>query len=94
MAQEQQQQQEQQQGITCTGDCLQCSPNQRAYCSAQFTYRTMRLVESLQVVVGGMQSEMAELRAKIDTMQRNEEDVFDPTAKPQKHDELFQEEAQ
>jgi nucleoside phosphorylase len=98
MAQEeQQQQQQQQQGITCTGDCLQCSPNQRAYCAAQFTYRTMRMVEMNQAAIAALTGYVATLKEKIEAMQSNEEKVFDPTsvAVPSKRKEqLFQEETQ
>lgn len=56
----------------CSGDCLKCHPNQRAYCAAQFTYNTMRMVEDMQVTVNDM-------KAKIEAMQNNEALLFDPT---------------
>ena len=55
----------------CSGDCLQCSKEQRAYCSSQFTYNTLRMVEALQKSV-------EELSAKVDAMQGGGQ-VFNPT---------------
>ena len=49
----------------CTGDCMKCTPIQRAYCSAQISYNTMRMVE--------------DLKEKIEAIQSSEAHVFDPT---------------
>ena len=57
----------------CSGDCLKCHPNQRAYCAAQFTYNTMRMVEQ-------MQESINTLSEKITAIQDNEAHVFDPTS--------------
>ena len=56
----------------CSGDCLKCHPNQRAYCAAQFTYNTMRMVEQMQVSISS-------LSEKIEAIQNSEANVFDPT---------------
>ena len=97
MAQEEQHQQQQQQGFACTGDCLQCTPNQRAYCASQFTYRTMRMVEVVQASLSAIQGEVALLKEKIDAIQHNETQVFNPASvvtPSSKHEQLFQEETQ
>ena len=59
----------------CTGDCLKCHPSQRAYCAAQFTYNTMRMVEDMRVVIDDM-------KVNIEAIQNNEASVFDPTSIP------------
>lgn len=70
----------------CSGDCLNCrvSPNERKtqwqYCAAQFTYNTMRMVETLQNAFNTMQGTVDELRERIEAIQNNEADVFDPNA--------------
>ena len=56
----------------CSGDCLKCHPNQRAYCAAQFTYNTMRMVEEMRETVN-------DLKVKIEAIQNSEAEVFDPT---------------
>ena len=63
----------------CSGDCLKCHPNQRAYCASQFTYNTMRMVETMQETVNAMQGTVNDLKAKIEAIQDNEAHVFDPT---------------
>ena len=66
------------QQFKCSGDCLQCHPNQRQYCAAQFTYNTYRMLET-------MQGKMEELEKKIDVMQHNEA-VFSPIDTAQEED--------
>ena len=60
------------------------SPNERKtqwqYCAAQFTYNTMRMVETLQNAFNTMQGTVDELRERIEAIQNNEADVFDPNA--------------
>lgn len=63
---------EKQKQFVCTGDCIKCEPIQRQYCSAQFTYNTMRMVEDLVVTV-------ADLKTKVEAIQGNEALLFDPT---------------
>lgn len=62
---------EQQNQFKCSGDCIKCHPSQRAYCSAQFTYNTMRMVEDMQKSVN-------DLQAKIEAIQNSEAHVFNP----------------
>jgi len=56
----------------CSGDCLNCHPSQRAYCAAQFTYNSMRMIED-------MKGSISELKEKIDAMQNREANVFNPS---------------
>ena len=77
---------EQNQNFKCSGDCLNCrvSPNERKtqwqYCAAQFTYNTMRMVESMQNALNAMNGAIGELRERIEAIQNSEADVFDPNA--------------
>lgn len=67
------------QQFKCSGDCLKCHPNQRAYCSSQFTYNTMQMVGSLITEVNRMSEKVEELKIKIEAIQGNEALLFDPT---------------
>ena len=70
----------------CSGDCLTCrvSPNERKtqwqYCAAQFTYNTMRMVETLQNTIDVMRGTVDELKERVEAIQNSEADVFDPNA--------------
>ena len=68
-----------QQQFKCTGDCLKCHSNQRQYCSAQFTYNTMRMVEDLFIDVSKMAGTIQEIKTKLEAIQGNEALLFDPT---------------
>lgn len=69
----------------CNGDCLNCRMNpverrtQWQYCATQFTYNTMRMVETIQFSLEAMNVTVSELQSKIEAMQNNEALVFDPT---------------
>lgn len=39
---------EEKQVFRCTGDCLQCSPVQRQYCSSQLAYNNLKVLERLE----------------------------------------------
>ena len=67
------------QQFKCSGDCLKCHPAQRAYCTSQFTYNTMRLVENLSADLGKMVGTVEELKQKIEAIQNSEANVFNPT---------------
>ena len=73
------------QQFKCSGDCLNCRMNpverktQWQYCSAQFTYNTMRMIEAMQQSLAAMQGTVNELAAKIEAIQNSETNVFDPT---------------
>ena len=70
-------------GIRCTGDCLGCHPNQRAYCAAQFTFNTMRMVEQMQETV-------VAIKAEVDAMRNGDANVFNPTQGARKKEEKAQ----
>ena len=63
----------------CSGDCLKCHANQRAYCASQFTYNSMRMIERMQETLDSMQGTIDELKLKIEAIQGNEASLFDPT---------------
>ena len=74
-----------QQTFKCTGDCLNCRAiNDRRlqwqYCAAQFTYNTMRMIQSMQESMNAMAGTIEELKAKVNAIQDSEAMVFDPTA--------------
>lgn len=74
----------------CSGDCLQCHANQRAYCASQFTYNSMRMIERMQETLASMQGTVEELKVKIDAIQNNEAYIFDPTKQSNESNELDQ----
>ena len=79
-------QNKQQNQFKCSGDCLNCRINpierktQWQYCAAQFTYNTMRMIESMQSSLGAMSGTIKELQSKIEAIQNVEANVFDPTS--------------
>ena len=76
--------QNEQKKFQCTGDCLTCrSANDRKiqwqYCAAQFTYNTMRMIETMQEALSAMRGTVDELKEKVDAIQNSEATVFDPS---------------
>ena len=74
----------QNQQFHCTGDCLNCrAVNDRKiqwqYCAAQFTYNSMRMIETMQGALSAMQGTINELKDKIEAIQNSEATVFDPS---------------
>lgn len=73
------------QKFQCKGDCLNCrkQPNERReqwqYCAAQFTYNTMRMIQSMQETVNAMSGTIVELKEKVAAIQDSEALVYDPT---------------
>jgi 16S rRNA G527 N7-methylase RsmG len=77
------QNQNEQKKFQCTGDCLTCrAVNDRKiqwqYCAAQFTYNSMRMLESMQGAITEMQGTVKELKAKIEAIQNSESEVLAP----------------
>lgn len=75
---------EPQQTFKCTGDCLNCRAiNDRRlqwqYCAAQFTYNSMRMIQSMQEAINCMSGTIEELKVKLNAIQDNEAMVFSPT---------------
>jgi len=80
---EQNQNQQEQKKFQCGGDCLNCrAVNDRKiqwqYCAAQFTYNSMRMIESMQGALAEMQGTVRELAVKIDAIQNSEAEVLAP----------------
>ena len=69
----------------CSGDCLNCRLNpverktQWQYCAAQFTYNSMRMIESMQQSLSAMQGKVEEIEKKIEAIQNSEASVFNPS---------------
>ena len=49
----------------CTGDCRKCMPMQRAYCSAQIAYNSMRMLEGMMREVVSMRENLIVLDSKV-----------------------------
>ncbi len=86
------QNQQEQKKFQCGGDCLNCrAVNDRKiqwqYCAAQFTYNSMRMLESMQGALAEMQGAVKELAVKIDAIQNSEGEVLNPSGATQ--GELF-----
>ena len=69
---------EQNQNFRCSGNCLNCSPAQRAYCASQHSYSNMKVLDKMMGIVIAMQGSMEELSKKIEAIQNNEAAIFDP----------------
>ncbi|SEA79491.1 hypothetical protein SAMN04487851_11453 [Prevotella sp. tc2-28] len=63
----------------CSGNCLQCLPAQRAYCSSQHAYSNMKVLDMVAKAVLSMQGEISVIKEKIETIQNNEANIFDPS---------------
>lgn len=93
------QNQQEQKKFQCTGDCLTCrAVNDRKiqwqYCAAQFTYNSMRMLESMQGALAEMQGTINDLKAKVDAIQNSEADVFDPSGEGELFPKEFAKEAE
>lgn len=65
----------------CSGNCLQCLPAQRAYCSSQHAYSNMKVLDMVAKAVLSMQGEISVIKEKIEAIQNNEANIFDPNDK-------------
>ena len=74
------------QNFKCTGNCLNCLPAQRAYCASQHAYSNMKVLDTMMGIVMGMQGRLEEIDKKIEAIQNNEADIFDPTDTTQSGD--------
>ena len=63
----------------CSGNCLQCLPAQRAYCSSQHAYSNMKVLDMVAKAVLSMQGEISVIKEKIEAIQNNEANIFDPS---------------
>ena len=63
----------------CSGNCLNCMPAQRAYCASQHAYSNMKVLDTMMGVVIAIQDDLKEMREKIEAIQNNEAEIFDPS---------------
>lgn len=63
-----------QQVKTCTGDCMQCNPAQRVYCSAQMSNIALQRLDALTAEVRALREEL------------KDKAVFNPMAADNKKD--------
>ena len=72
------------QNFKCTGNCLQCTPAQRAYCASQHAYSNMKVLDCIMGAINAMQGTLDEMNKKIEAIQNNEAEVFEPSAAEEK----------
>ena len=70
----------------CSGNCLNCLPAQRAYCASQHAYSNMKVLDMLTKTVLDMQGEISIIKEKIEAIQNNEANIFDPNDTAQSGD--------
>ena len=63
----------------CSGNCLNCTPAQRAYCASQHAYSNMQVLDTMMGIVLGLKESVDEMKIKIEALQDNEATLFDPT---------------
>lgn len=69
----------------CTGNCLNCIPQQRTYCAAQHSFSNMKVLDRMMEEIIGIKDSIAtmkadakEMTARIEAMQNSEAYIFDP----------------
>ena len=72
------------QNFKCTGNCLNCLPAQRAYCASQHAYSNMKVLDCIMGAITAMQGTLDDIGKKIEAIQNNEAEVFDPTREEEK----------
>ena len=70
------------QNFKCSGNCLNCLPAQRAYCASQHAYSNMKVLDAMMQEVLSMKQDVQALSEKIEAIQSNEANVFDPNLVP------------
>ena len=78
MAENTEQNNGQKQQFVCTGDCLNCFPNQRQYCAAQKGYDNQRLLLEMRETMTAMAATIEALKSKISEAEKAEAQVFAP----------------
>lgn len=88
--------QENKQQFQCSGNCLNCIPQQRAYCASQHSYSNMRVLDKVMEIITDMkeqirvmQGEVKEMTLKIEAIQNSEADIFDPNSEYIESPDLF-----
>lgn len=64
--------------FVCTGNCMGCSVSQRAYCTSQHSYRTMRMLQGMAVKFEDMEKRYIALAEKVEAVINNDATIFDP----------------
>lgn len=88
--------QDNKQQFQCSGNCLNCIPQQRAYCASQHSYSNMRVLDKVMEIItdmkeqiSAMQGEVKEMAIKIEAIQNSEADIFDPNQEFIESPDLF-----
>ena len=68
------------QNFKCSGNCLNCTPAQRAYCASQHAYSNMKVLDNVMIALNALQNNVKALSEKIEAIQNNEASVFDPSS--------------
>lgn len=82
--------------FACSGNCLNCNPQQRTYCASQHALSNMRVLDkvmetltSIREEIDVMKGEVKEMTQKIEAIQNNEADIFDPNQEFIEQPDLF-----
>lgn len=59
---------------------MKCKQIQWQYCAAQFTYRSMMMLDNLFGELNKMVQEVNDLKEKVNAMYESDSGVFDPTS--------------
>ena len=62
----------------CSGNCLNCMPQQRAYCASQHAYSNMKVLDAMMKEVLYVKESISVLEGKIEAIQNSEASVFNP----------------
>jgi hypothetical protein len=65
-----------QQAKTCTGDCMQCNPAQRVYCSAQMSIIALQRIDALTAEVKALREELKD-KSVFNPMQSEKKEETD-----------------
>lgn len=69
-------QQQTQVQFKCTGNCLGCSPAQRAYCASQHAYSNMKVLDAVMQEVLTLHESVKALSEKVEAIKPTEEPVY------------------
>lgn len=64
--------------FVCTGNCIECTASQRAFCASQHSYRAMRMVQGMAAKIEDVEKKFISLSEKIEAIINNEATIFDP----------------
>lgn len=89
-------QQQEQQQFRCTGDCASCRAiNDRKlqwlYCATQHSHDNMMLLQRIEQRLNDMENHFAEVSKKVESIQDNETQVFNPNDKTEEPKPIAQE---